>query len=95
VQSLYKPSYEELLRLKASQQHQRCLHDSLLGGVRVHGGHGRLPSPARRLTLIEILMLPTRRAEYPVLQNDVGDREPGSSLGFGFRPGWKLSMTNR
>jgi hypothetical protein len=47
------------------------------------------------LTLIEILMLPTRRAEYPVLQNDVGDREPGSSLGFGFRPGWKLSMTNR
>jgi hypothetical protein len=59
------------------------------------GAGTRTGKPARRLTLIEILMLPTRRAEYPVLQNDVGDREPGSSLGFGFRPGWKLSMTNR
>ena len=27
------------------QQHQRRLHDSLPGGIRVHGGHGRLPSP--------------------------------------------------
>ena len=30
------------------QQHQRRLHGRLPGGVRVHGGHGRLPSPTER-----------------------------------------------
>jgi hypothetical protein len=52
------------------------------------GGPGpQVDGRPRRLTLIEILIRSARQAEYSVLQNDVGDREPGSTLGFGFRPG--------